>query len=45
MGCEEAVRTLLLGIDSKEPIDYIGWIFKNLETACKNINKKFKGNL
>ncbi|MFT9820970.1 hypothetical protein [Lysinibacillus sp. NPDC056185] len=44
-GCEKAVRTLLLGIDSKEPIDKIGWIFKDLETACKYINKKFEGNL
>ena len=39
LGCEEAVRTLLLGIDSKESIDKIEWIFKDLDAAWNYILK------
>ncbi len=41
-GCEEALRTLLLGTHSKEPIDSIEWVFKDFDTAWKYINKQLK---
>ena len=32
-GCEEAIRTLLLGLQSDEPIEKIGYVFRDLESA------------
>lgn len=32
-GCEEAVRTLLLGEDSTDSIEKIGWAFRDRESA------------
>ncbi|WP_276918974.1 hypothetical protein [Aneurinibacillus aneurinilyticus] len=40
--CEEAVRTLLLGMDSKEPIESVEWVFKDLEAACNYIEQKLE---
>ncbi|MDQ0059988.1 hypothetical protein [Paenibacillus harenae] len=37
---EEAVRTLLLGIDSKKTIKEIGWVFKDLKDAWTYIENK-----
>lgn len=31
--CEEAVRTLLLGESSKEPLESIGYVFRDLDAA------------
>jgi hypothetical protein len=36
-GCEEAVRTLLLGINSPEPIDKVGNVFRDLPTAWEYV--------
>jgi hypothetical protein len=42
--CEEAVRTLLLGIDSKEPIEKLPFVFRDLESAWQYINKLLEEN-
>lgn len=34
-GCEEAVRTLCHGINSNEPIDTLGWVFRDLPSAWR----------
>lgn len=45
--CKEAVRTLLLGLESKESIEKLGFVFENLDSAFKymedevNKNKSF----
>jgi len=36
-GCEEAIRTLCHGIDSKEPIDTLGWVFRDLPSAWRYV--------
>lgn len=37
---KEAIRTLLLGIDSKQEIEEIGWIFNCLDEAWEYIERK-----
>jgi hypothetical protein len=39
---EEGIRTLLLGIDSTESIDQIGWVFKDFESAKEYIESEIK---
>ena len=36
-GCEEAVRTLCLGLSSPEPIDTLGWMFRDLPAAWRYV--------
>ena len=31
--CEKAVRTLVLGLDSTEPLESVPWVFRELESA------------
>jgi hypothetical protein len=31
--CEQAVRTLLLGVKSQEPLESVGFVFRDLESA------------
>ena len=38
--CQEAIRTLILGENSEEPIDTIPWIFHDIESAFKFIEKQ-----
>lgn len=40
--CEEAVRTLLLGINSTQTIKEIGWVFTELEEAWSYIEHEKK---
>ncbi|GLI10717.1 hypothetical protein YDYSG_67530 [Paenibacillus tyrfis] len=40
--CEEAVRTLLLGIDSEEELETIEWVFKNKDEAIDYIEKQLQ---
>lgn len=42
LGCEEAVRTLLLGVNSKEPVSSTGWVFKDFKKAWTFINEELK---
>lgn len=37
-GCEEAIRTLLLGENSLEPIEEIGHVFRDLESAWAHVD-------
>jgi hypothetical protein len=37
-GCEEAIRRLLLGKNSKEPIAKIGYVFRDLKTAWEFVD-------
>lgn len=39
---EEAVRTLILGINSTEGINEIGWVFKDVSSAWNYIETKLK---
>jgi hypothetical protein len=39
-GCEEAVRTLMLGADSDEPVEAIGNVFRDLASAWAFIESK-----
>ncbi|WP_159888716.1 hypothetical protein [Paenibacillus puerhi] len=39
---EEAIRTLLLGLESKKTIEEIGWVFKDLKSAWQYIEIKLK---
>jgi hypothetical protein len=36
-GCEEAVRTLCHGINSDEPLESLGWVFRDLESAWRYV--------
>jgi len=36
-GCEEAVRTLCHGINSTEPLDSLGWVFRDLQSAWRYV--------
>ncbi|MBA4190032.1 MAG: hypothetical protein C0467_18765 [Planctomycetaceae bacterium] len=38
--CEEAVRTLCLGERSTEPLEKIGWVFRDLETAWTYVDSQ-----
>lgn len=38
--CEEAIRTLIFGLNSEESIESVGWIFRNLESGWKYIESK-----
>jgi hypothetical protein len=38
--CEEAVRTLFLGLHSDQPLESIGSVFRDLESAWAYINDK-----
>lgn len=40
--CEEAVRTLLLGINSEEGLETIEWMFKNKDEAIAYIEKQLQ---
>lgn len=35
--CEGAVRTLYLGVDSREPLESIGWVFRDLQSAWRYV--------
>lgn len=35
--CEEAVRTLCHGINSDEPLDALGWVFRDLQSAWRYV--------
>jgi hypothetical protein len=39
---EEAVRTLLLGENSHEPIEKVGYVFRHLESAWDFVEKQIK---
>jgi hypothetical protein len=39
-GCEEAIRTLFHGVDSSEPIDTIGWVFRDVQTAWRYVTDR-----
>jgi hypothetical protein len=34
-GCEEAIRTLFHGVGSSEPIDTVGWVFRDVQAAWR----------
>jgi hypothetical protein len=36
-GCEEAIRTLCHGLYSSEPIDTLGWAFRDLPSAWRYV--------
>ncbi|MMZ68943.1 hypothetical protein D1872_316930 [compost metagenome] len=38
--CEEAIRTLLLGLYSPKGIEETGWVFRSLEDAWSYVEKK-----
>ena len=38
--CEKALRTLLLGLDSKESIDAVGNVFRDLNAAWANVDSQ-----
>jgi hypothetical protein len=38
--CEEAIRTLFHGVDSSEPIDSIGWVFRDVQTAWRYVTDR-----
>jgi len=40
--CEEAVRTLLLGENSEEPIETIGYVFRDLDKAWAFVDAQIK---
>jgi hypothetical protein len=40
--CEEAVRTLLLGVNSQEPIEKVGYVFRHLERAWEFVESQIK---
>lgn len=40
--CEEAVRTLLLGENSKEPIECVGYVFRQLEKAWEFVDSQIE---
>jgi hypothetical protein len=40
--CEEAVRTLLLGENSQEPIEKVGYVFRQLEGAWEFVEAQLK---
>jgi hypothetical protein len=40
--CEEAVRTLLLGENSKEPIEKVGYVFRHLERAWEFVESQIR---
>ena len=40
--CEEAVRTLVLGENSQEPIEKVGYIFRHLEKAWDFVESQIK---
>ncbi len=39
-GCEEAIRTLCLGIESREPIECLGWAFRDLPSAWRYVDDR-----
>jgi hypothetical protein len=39
-GCEEAIRTLFHGVDSSEPIDTVGWVFRDLHAAWRYVTDR-----
>jgi len=40
--CEKAVRTLMLGVSSKEPIESIGFVFRDLESAWASVDERIQ---
>jgi hypothetical protein len=40
--CEEALRTLLLGLDSKDPIEKAGNVFRSLDAAWAYVDVQIK---
>jgi hypothetical protein len=38
-GCEEAIRTLELGVNSKEPVSAIAWVHQSIESACRYLEE------
>lgn len=40
--CEQSLRTLLLGLDSKEPIEKAGNVFRNLDDAWAYVDAQIK---
>lgn len=36
-GCEAAIRTLCHGISSSEPIESLGWVFRDLSSAWRHV--------
>jgi len=40
--CEDAVRTLLLGVQSTEPLQSVGNVFRNLTDACRYVDERIK---
>jgi hypothetical protein len=41
-GCEEAVRTLLLGLDSPEPIEKVGYVFRDFKSAWSYVDDQIR---
>jgi hypothetical protein len=40
--CEEAVRTLCLGESSNEPLEKIGWVFRDLKSAWAYVDARIE---
>ncbi|MCU0492987.1 MAG: hypothetical protein MUD01_15460 [Chloroflexaceae bacterium] len=38
--CEEAIRTLLLGLNSSKPLDSLGWVFRDLAAAWEFVSAR-----
>ena len=41
-GCEKAVRTLMLGVKSRDPIESIGFVFRELESAWAFVDERIQ---